>query len=131
MPTQYRSGDHRPDLYLHAIKTIQRGKKALELSEQLAELVASCRATGKKGTLAATLTVIPIGSTGQYELTCQFNLKAPQFDEQITLMFATPEDNLTVDDPGQTDLDLDGMKTVGAGPLPQPVSIVRERERNE
>ena len=98
---------NRPDLFTHTLTSLQHGTTALALSEHLHECVESARKTGKKATLTLTLTIKPVGrDTGQYELREDIKTKIPQLDRGMTLMFGTPEGNLTRTDPRQGELNL-------------------------
>jgi len=97
----------RPDLYSHTINTLQHGATAIELSEQLHECVQAAQKTGKKATLTVTLTIKPVGrDTGQYEFREDIKCKIPSLDRGMTLMFGTPDGNLTRNDPRQGELQL-------------------------
>ena len=80
-----------------------------DLSESLHELTERCANTGKSGTLTLQLTLKP-GKGGQIEVIDDIKVKLPKEEKGTTLMFATPEGNLTREDPRQ--LKLDGLRSV-------------------
>lgn len=75
------------------------------------ELVLACDKTGKVGSLTMTLKLKP-GKGGQMEISDDLKVKLPEFERGTTLMFPTPEGNLTREDPRQ--LKIDGLKSVDA-----------------
>jgi len=88
-------------------------------SDKLAELVNAVDSTGKAGRLDLTITVKKASRGGAMLLVGQVKLKKPPEDPMETMLFATPEGNLVVDDPHQQRLDL---KTVPADPR-QPITL--------
>jgi len=106
-PTEDAPMAKRPDLFVNTVNNLQYGASAIELSEQLNECVEAARKTGKKATLTLTLTIKPVGrDSGQYELREEIKAKIPTMDRGMTLMFGTPEGNLTRTDPRQGELQL-------------------------
>lgn len=95
----------RPDLFNHVIAALNYGSTLEELSERLSQCVAASRDTGKASTLNLTLKIKP-HRNGQYELAEKITTKIPDPERGITLMFGTPDGNLTRDDPRQIQLDL-------------------------
>ena len=96
----------RPDLFTHTVNNLLGGHTAHELSDALAECVDRAQDTGKQAKLTLTLTIKPVGKTGQYELRDSIKTTLPELDRGMTLMFGTPEGHLTREDPNQASLDL-------------------------
>ena len=96
----------RADLFTATVNQLLNGHTQSELSDKLAECVDRARETGKQAKLTLTLTIKPVGQTGQYEIRDQIKQVLPELDRGITLMFGTPDGNLTRDDPNQRKLDL-------------------------
>jgi len=95
----------RPDLWNATVAQLRSGTAQEELSEKLAAAVNAARDTGKQAEITLKLTVKPVGD-GQYELRYKINDKLPEFERGATLMFGTPDGNLTRDDPNQQKLNL-------------------------
>lgn len=102
----------RPDLFNHVIAALNYGATLEELSERLSQCVAASADTGKVSTLKLELKIKP-HRNGQYELAEKISAKIPDPERGITLMFGTPDGNLTRDDPRQVQLDL---RTVDEAP---------------
>lgn len=99
----------RSDLFTHTVNNLLNGHTQAELSDRLAECVERARETGKQAKLTLTLTIKPLGQSGQYEIRDQIKQQLPELDRGITLFFGTPEGNLTREDPNQQNL---ALKTV-------------------
>lgn len=96
----------RDDLFLFTVRELLNGATQRDLSERLAECVEAARDTQKTASLSLKLTIKPLGNSGQYEIRDDITAKIPELDRGITLMFGTPDNNLTRSDPQQTALDL-------------------------
>jgi len=96
----------RPDLFIHTIGLMRYGATGDELSEALHECVERARETGKQAELLLSIKIKPNGTSGQYELRDTLKTKLPELDKGSTLVFGTPEGNLTREDPQQRELDL-------------------------
>ncbi len=96
----------REDLFLYTVRQLLGGRTQRDLSDALAECVEAARDCQKTAKLTLTLTVKPLGNSGQYEIRDEVKTKIPELDRGITLMFGTPEGNLSRSDPKQGDLDL-------------------------
>jgi len=94
-----------------------RGVVHASLSEQLADLTAAVAETGKKGTLALTITIEPVakGAAGALKLGTKVVVKAPQDDTATptSVFFADGQGNLTRDDPRQPRMEIRGVATIG------------------
>ena len=97
-----------PNLFASVINQLRHGGAQESLSEALSECVETARLRGKSAKLVLTLTVKPHGD-GQYELRDDVTTKLPKPERGLTLMFGTPEGNLTRHDPRQQALDLKGV----------------------
>lgn len=109
------SNKHRPDLFTHTVNTMDYGVTPEQLSDALAELLQAVRDTGKAGHVSLKLTVKPESvANGQVSITPDIKLNAPQQPQGKSMMFMTPEGNLTREDPRQRSLkfeSVDGAKT--------------------
>lgn len=109
----------RPALDL--IGDLRRGKTAHDLTEQLHELIAACRDTGKKGELVLKLTVEPDkDDESRMKVIDQIASKKPQRTVKPSLFFVDLDGNLTRSDPGQTSFD-------GMSDATTPTSIDRKK----
>ncbi|MFY8017851.1 MAG: hypothetical protein ACOVN9_07020 [Inhella sp.] len=74
-------------------------------SDELAALVKAVETTGKTGKLAITLDLKTVGN-GAVQITPKVNASVPEPKPDTTLLWATVEGNLVVDNPAQQKLDL-------------------------
>lgn len=74
-------------------------------SDDLAALVKAVEATGKTGKLSITLDLKTLGN-GAISITPKVNAALPEPKPDTTLLWATVEGNLTLDNPKQQRLDL-------------------------
>jgi hypothetical protein len=77
-----------------------------ELSVALAELVAQCVETGKKGTLTLKVSVVPTKDEVTVLVTDDVAVKAPKHDAKPALFFPDENGNLLRRDPRQPELPL-------------------------
>lgn len=91
------------------VDSLRFGTLGDELTDKLRDLVATCATTGRAGAITLTLQLKP-GKGGQIEVFDEIKVKAPKEEKGSTLMFATPENNLSREDPRQ--LPLEGLRTV-------------------
>ena len=90
-------------------------------SDKLAELVAAVDSSGKAGKITMDITVKKATRGGAMIVTGKIRVTKPAEEPMETMLFATPEGNLVVDDPHQQKLDL---KTVqGAGGAATPAQL--------
>lgn len=75
-------------------------------SDKLAELVAAVDNTGKSGKITLDVTVKKATRGGAMIVTGKVRVTKPAEEPLETMLFATPEGNLVVDDPNQQKLDL-------------------------
>jgi hypothetical protein len=80
-----------------------------DLSNELNKLVATVSNTMKGGELTLKLKLKP-GKGGQIEIIDDIVVKAPKEEKGTSIMFATPEGNLTREDPRQ--LQIEGLRSV-------------------
>lgn len=112
----------RPDLFVSTVRDLSYGADALKASETLDKAVQRSLDTGKATTMTLKLTIKPVGNhTGQVEIKDSISCKLPELDRGMSLMFVTPDGNLTRDNPKQASMDLRSVdeatkepKTVGA-----------------
>lgn len=100
------SNKNRPDLFQHVVNSLRYGAAAEELSEALAECVDRARDAGKAATLTLTIKIKPKGNSGQYFIEDDIKTKVPALMKEETIMFGTPDGNLTREDPRQQKLPL-------------------------
>lgn len=83
-----------------------QGRSHDELSDNLHELIARVRETGKKGSLTYTVTVSPLDKE-VYSLKVEdsINLKLPEHDRPTSIFYPDAEGNLSRRDPRQMSFD--------------------------
>lgn len=112
--------NHRPDLFMNTINTMDYAVTPAELSDALADLIQGVKDTNKKGTLTLKLTIKPESlAAGQLSITPEIINKIPQLPRDKSLMFMTPENNLQREDPRQRTLGfeaVDGRKSGTSAP---------------
>jgi hypothetical protein len=88
------------------LKDIREGALLTELPQQLGELVAAVRATGKGGRLTLTLNIKPLSANrgNQVLITDEVRCAMPEPDRETTVLFITDENELTRRDPRQPKL---------------------------
>lgn len=79
-------------------------------SDQMAELVKQVELTGKVGKLTMTFDLKPVGN-GAVQITPKVSAAVPEPKPDTTLLWATVEGNLVVDNPHQQKLDLRQVDT--------------------
>lgn len=87
-------------------------------SDKLAELVAAVDNSGKAGKLTLDVTVKKATRGGAMIVTGKVRLTKPAEEPMETMLFATPEGNLVVDDPHQQKLDLKTVNSTGGAATP-------------
>lgn len=108
----------RKDLFLHVLSTARSGCLADEASESLHQCVEAARDTGKTAVITLMLTVKPNGH-GQVSISDDIKTRVPKLDKGSTILFVTPEGNLTRDDPRQQNLPLREVLDERPGTLKQ------------
>lgn len=79
-------------------------------SDELASLVKAVEATGKTGKLTLTLDLKTVGN-GAVQITPKCSASVPEPKPDTTLLWATTEGNLVLDNPNQQKLDLRQVET--------------------
>jgi hypothetical protein len=85
------------------------GTLSEDLTKALHELTQKCADTGRSGKLTLELQLKP-GKGGQIEVFDDIRVKLPKEERGSTILFATPEGNLTREDPRQ--MQIEGLRTV-------------------
>lgn len=98
-----------PRPFTDTVVALRFGTLNDDLTAEQNKLVAICASTGKVGELKLTLKLKP-GKGGQIEVFDDIAVKAPKEERGSSIMFATPENNLTREDPRQ--MSLQGLKSV-------------------
>lgn len=97
--------------FTDVLRDLNGGKFTAELTEQLAELVASAVATGKKASISVKLTLLPgKGASKVITIEHDFTVKSPEFERPADYMFVGPGGSLVRDNPDQQKLDLRDVK---------------------
>jgi hypothetical protein len=91
--------------FFDTLRDVRGGEVIDDLSARLQELVHAVQSTNATGSLTLTLEVKPMkGSTEAVVITDAIKLKAPQLKSKGTVMFPTPEGNLSRQHPNQAEL---------------------------
>lgn len=101
-------------LFANTVLELHRGDLIDTLNDELAEVVAACRETGKKGTLTLTLTVTSAQGSDQVAVGAQVK-SAPPKPTRLETLFYADGGQLVREDPRQTRLEL---RTVEADDAP-------------
>lgn len=81
-----------------------------DLTDALNQLTDAVTRTGKVGELILSIKLKPTNNSGQIEVIDDIKVKTPKETKGTTIMFATPENNLTREDPRQ--LSIEGLRTL-------------------
>lgn len=92
------------------IVSLRYGTLHDELTEALNKLTDDVTRTGKVGALTLSIKLKPTNNSGQIEVIDDLKITTPKETKGTTIMFATPENNLTREDPKQ--LSLEGLRSV-------------------
>lgn len=95
--------------FIDTLVALRYGTLNDDLTTELHDLVNRCTATGKVGELTLKLKLRP-GKGGQIEIEDSVSVKAPKEERPTSIMFATPEGNLTREDPRQ--MKIEGLRSV-------------------
>lgn len=98
-----------PKPFTDTLATMRYGTLVDDLTTKLNELTNSVASTGKAGTITLVLQLKP-GKGGQIEVFDDIKLKLPKEERGSSIMFATPDGNLSREDPRQ--LSIEGLRTV-------------------
>lgn len=106
------------------LRLLDEGAFMDKCSELLAALVRGVEETGRPGKLQITL-ALKRGTKGAMLITPDVTTKVPETKPEATMLWATTEGNLTVDNPRQQKLDLrqvdpdtGELRTLGSAPAP-------------
>lgn len=95
--------------FAETLEALRYGTLHDELSDELNKVVNACQETGKVAELSLTLKLKP-GKAGQIEIIDSMKSKIPEGEKGSTIMFSTPDGNLTREDPRQ--LSIDGLRKI-------------------
>jgi hypothetical protein len=95
--------------FTDTINALRYGTLNEDLTAALNDLVKVCDNTGKAGELTLKLKLKP-GKGGQMEIIDELIIKAPKEEKGTSIFFATPEGNLTREDPRQ--LNIEGLRSL-------------------
>lgn len=95
--------------FTDTINSLRYGTLNDDLTTALNDLVKVCDSTGKSGELTLKLKLKP-GKGGQMEIIDDLIVKAPKEEKGTSIFFATPEGNLTREDPRQ--LNIEGLRSL-------------------
>lgn len=111
-------------VFMDTLKEIRGGAIVSELGDELQQLVADVRATGKAGRIVLTLDVKPVKKGGEHTMLIEDDIKVkpPKHEREGTILYATEDNELSRKDPRQPELK--GLREVGKTPAP-----VQEREK--
>lgn len=103
--------------FADALIELSGGRTHTELSQQLHDLIAAVRDTGKKGSLTLTISVSRMKNAAENTLTVTDDVKAklPAHDRNVSVFYADANGNLTRRDPNQ--LEFDHLREVPAAPI--------------
>jgi len=92
-------------LFTDTLRDLRNGVVLDELSTKLNEVVEAVTRTNKEGSITLTIKVKPMaGGTSMLNIEDDINAKVPKLTVGGTVMFPTPENNLSRRDPRQPDL---------------------------
>jgi hypothetical protein len=95
--------------FTDTLAQLRYGTLGEDLTKALHELTLKCQDTGRSGALTLQLQLKP-GKGGQIEVFDDIKVKLPKEERGSTIMFSTPEGNLTREDPRQ--MQIEGLRTV-------------------
>ena len=93
---------YRP--FTDTLRTIRSGLCEDELGTEMQKLVLAVSETGKAGKITLTIEVKPMNAAGALVLTDTIKTTLPVEKSSGTVLWATPEGNLQLNHPKQTDL---------------------------
>lgn len=97
--------------FVDTLRDLRAGRTLDELANQLNEVVAAVRDTGKAGKITITLSVKPAskGDVDTIMIDDVVKVSAPTADRGTTIFFATPENNLQRQHPNQKSIPFEGI----------------------
>ncbi len=90
--------------FLKYLQDYRRGGVVRVADSKFAKLISACKDTQKPGKLVLTVTVKPKGFK-QVDTVVDITIKAPEQDIPSATFFLTEKNELTLDDPEQTDIE--------------------------
>ena len=99
-----------PRPFNDTIVALRYGTLHDDLTAALNKLTDDVTRTGKVGALTLSIKLKPTNNSGQIEVIDDIKVTTPKETKGTTIMFATPENNLTREDPRQ--MSIDGLRTV-------------------
>ncbi len=100
-----------PRTFAETLNALRFGTLSDELTDKLRDLTAACAVGGRSGSLTLVLTLKP-GNGGQMEVFDDIKMKMPKEQRGSSIMFATPDNNLTREDPRQHSLPLAEVRSI-------------------
>lgn len=94
----------RDDLFNHTIANLRYGQTQHELSAELHAAVCAAIDTGKSAELTLKIKIKPEAQGKQVFISDEIKTKIPQLPREQTILFPTPDGNLTRDDPRQASI---------------------------
>jgi hypothetical protein len=119
MPDQQEQQLRKP--FAAFVQEARNGALHDDLSTGLADLVAACVETGKKGTLTLKVTVAPQKDEVTILVTDDVTVKIPRHESKPALFFHDDAGNLLRNDPRQ--LDLASLREVPGGKATEPRDV--------
>jgi len=100
------AGNARP--FMDFLREHGRGITHEMLTDKLQELVAAVIEAEKGGKMVFTIAIKPMGKkdTGAFEVTAGVDVKMPKVEPEMSVFYATPENNLVRLDPRQQTMEL-------------------------
>ena len=104
--------------FLDVLTRLRSGAAVEELSDELANLIARVRATGKPGTLSFSMTITPLsrGSGNAVDVRDKIASRMPEFDAETTIFYADDQHRLHRSDPRQKEMEFQPKAIAGAMP---------------
>lgn len=98
-----------PRPFTDTLNSLRYGTLNEDLTKALNDLTTKCADTGRQGKLTLVLNLKP-GKGGQIEIFDDIKVTAPKEERGSSIFWATPEGNLTRDDPKQ--MAIEGLRTL-------------------
>lgn len=98
-----------PRPFTDVLNSLRYGTLNDDLTKALNDLTTKCADTGRQGKLTLVLNLKP-GKGGQIEIFDDIKVTAPKEERGSSIFWATPEGNLTRDDPKQRSIE--GLRTL-------------------
>ena len=98
-----------PRPFTDTLTSLRYGTLSDDLTKALNDLTTKCADSGKQGSLTLKLVLKP-GNGGQIEISDDIKVVMPKEVKGSSIFWATPEGNLTRDDPKQ--MAIEGLRTL-------------------